>query len=100
MTTFATFTLSLVCVLQIAVPVNAGSKDHLTEMLMPVDTWGKTFMTTSTPDRSIGDVFRIVASEDSTTVTFSKGTTKTISKAGEFKVSEEVREGVREGVKE
>ena len=67
---------------------------------MPVDTWGKTFMTTSTPNRGIGDVFRIVASEDSTTVTFSKGTVKTLSKAGEFKVSEGVREGGKENVRE
>ncbi|XP_076472307.1 uncharacterized protein LOC143301799 [Babylonia areolata] len=69
---------------KIAVPLNAGSADHLTEMLMPVDTWGTSFISTSTPDRSIGDRFRMVASEDSTTVTFSGGVTKTMSNAGDF----------------
>lgn len=71
---------------KIPVPVNAGSADHLTEMLMPVDTWGKTFLTTSTPDRSIGDIYRIVASEDGTIVTLSGGQSYSISKAGYFKV--------------
>lgn len=44
------------------------SSDHLVEQLMPVDTWGKEFFTISTPDRSLGDFFRIVACEDSTIV--------------------------------
>ena len=60
-----------------------GSADHLTEMMMPVDTWGKSFLTSSTPDRSLGDVFRILSSEDNTTVLLN-GTARFISKAGTF----------------
>ena len=72
------------------IPVPAkppGSADHLTEMMMPVDTWGKSFLTSSTPDRSLGDVFRIVSSEDNTTVLLN-GTAMFISKAGDFLVRE------------
>ncbi|XP_070207990.1 IgGFc-binding protein-like [Littorina saxatilis] len=69
---------------KVSVPVESGTSDHLTEMLMPVDTWGKTFMTTSTPDRTIGDIYRIVASEDATTVSLYNGTSYIVSKAGDF----------------
>ena len=72
---------------KIPVPAKpAGSADHLTEMMMPVDTWGKSFLTSSTPDRSRGDIFRIVASEDDTTV-FLQGTARLIANAGDFLVN-------------
>ena len=72
---------------RVAVPVEAKTKDHLTEMLTPVETWGKSFITTSTPDRSIGDLFRIMASENNTHVQLGSGTSYSISKAGDFVVS-------------
>ena len=51
--------------------VGAGtSSDHLAEMLPSVNRWGTTFITVSIPLRTIGDVFRFVAANDSTTVTF------------------------------
>ena len=46
------------------------SSDHLAEMLPSVNRWGTTFITVSIPLRTIGDVFRFVAANDSTTVTF------------------------------
>ncbi|XP_061187977.1 uncharacterized protein LOC133196042 [Saccostrea echinata] len=45
-----------------------GSRDHLTEMLMPVHSWGKHFATIPIPARSVGDEFRFVASKDNTQV--------------------------------
>lgn len=62
--------------------MTGGSSDHLVEQMMPVDTWGKDFFTISTPDRTVGDYFRVVASEDSTTLTVG-GTTQSLN-AQEF----------------
>jgi hypothetical protein len=42
--------------------------DHLVEQMIPVSMWGTKFVTISTPGRDIGDYFRIIASEDSTTI--------------------------------
>lgn len=44
------------------------SSDHLVEQVPPIDALGKDFFTISTPDRNIGDYFRIIATEDSTQV--------------------------------
>jgi hypothetical protein len=48
--------------------MTGSSSDHLVEQMMPVDTWGKDFFTISTPDRTVGDYFKIVASEDNTEI--------------------------------
>ncbi|XP_070184505.1 uncharacterized protein [Littorina saxatilis] len=53
-------------------------------MLMPVNTWGKTFILISTPDRSVGDIYRIVSSESDTVVSLYNSSSYTISKAGNF----------------
>lgn len=70
---------------------SGGSQDHLVEHLTPVDTWGKKFATVPTPMRTVGDYFKIIASEDSTTVTYKcnkNGAINTgslsFSKAGDF----------------
>ncbi|XP_062574882.1 IgGFc-binding protein-like [Saccostrea cucullata] len=44
----------------------ANSRDHLTEMLLPVQAWGKNFATVPIPERNVGDIFRFVASQDQT----------------------------------
>ena len=64
--------------------VGPGYCDHLVEMLMPVDTWGKTFATVPIPDRTIGDVFRFIANEPYTTVNIKGGISDsfTITKPG------------------
>ncbi|XP_023931784.1 uncharacterized protein LOC106153735 isoform X3 [Lingula anatina] len=46
-------------------------RDHLVEQLPPVNTWGQEFFTVPTPGRTVGDIFRIVASNDGTVVTVS-----------------------------
>ncbi|VDH98731.1 Hypothetical predicted protein [Mytilus galloprovincialis] len=47
-----------------------GSRDHLVEMLLPVDSWGKNFATVPIPERhNVGDIFKFVASEDNTIIT-------------------------------
>ncbi|XP_052704188.1 uncharacterized protein LOC128180261 [Crassostrea angulata] len=63
---------------------SGGSQDHLVEQLTPVDTWGKNFATVPIPKRTVGDYFKFIASEDSTTVTISGGysSTFTISQKG------------------
>ena len=48
-----------------------GSRDHLVEMWMSVDYWGKTFVTVPISERTIGDVFKFMASEAGTLVTLS-----------------------------
>lgn len=53
--------------------------DHLVEQMIPVSTWGTTFSTISTPGRYVGDYFRIIASEDSTTISVPGQTNHTIN---------------------
>ena len=72
---------------KVSVPPGDSSADHLTEMLTPVATWGRRFLTSSTPDRNVGDVFRVLASERRTVVTLSGGSHFTIDRAGDFVVS-------------
>ena len=65
-----------------------------TEMMPGVDVWGKEFITTSTPDRGIGDLFRIMAAESGTTVTFGSGGSCSLSQAGDFcEVGSNLRHG-------
>lgn len=72
--------------------IGAGSSsDHISEQLMPVDTWGKRFATVPIPTRTTGDYFRFVASESNTVVTVSgkRGSSNfndqfTLSSAGSF----------------
>ncbi|XP_062574881.1 IgGFc-binding protein-like [Saccostrea cucullata] len=53
----------------VSVAGNTGnSRDHLTEMLLPVQAWGKNFATVPIPERDVGDVFRFVASQGHTSV--------------------------------
>jgi hypothetical protein len=62
---------------------NSLAFDHLVEQMMPVDTWGKDFFTISTPDRTVGDYFKIVASEDNTEISLG-GTVHSTINAREF----------------
>lgn len=43
-----------------------SSRDHLSEMMPPVPTWGKKYATIEFKRNNKGDLFRIVAAEDST----------------------------------
>ena len=64
-----------------------GACDHIVEMLTPVKTWGKEFITVPIPDRRIGDVFRVMSMEDNTKVTVKGGLYSqfTLSRRGQFK---------------
>ncbi|XP_078577111.1 IgGFc-binding protein-like isoform X1 [Branchiostoma floridae x Branchiostoma japonicum] len=60
-----------------------GSGDHIVEMIPPVDTWGKEFVTVPLTKRTGGDLFRVVAARNNTQVDVSNKNTKTLN-AGEF----------------
>lgn len=49
--------------------VQGSSRDHLVEQLPPVNSWGKKFHMVPIPDRTTGDILRIVAAADNTFVT-------------------------------
>ncbi len=65
------------------VPLGIQACDHLVEMLPPVSTWGQSFVTTPFAGRENGDIFRVLASEDNTTVTLNGALVETLN-AGEF----------------
>ena len=63
-----------------------NSSDHLVEHIIPVDYWGKNFITTPIPQRTVVDYFRFIANEDNTTVAISGGFNSSFTiNAGEFK---------------
>ena len=45
-----------------------SSKDHIVDMMLPVDVWGKKFATVPTPERTTGDNIRFIGSKDGTSV--------------------------------
>ena len=51
-----------------AVPLNVGACDPLVEQIPPVSSWGRQFATAPLKFRQAYDVFRVLASEDSTSV--------------------------------
>jgi gliding motility-associated-like protein len=61
----------------------AGSGDNLYQQLYPISAWGKTFITAPWKTRTGGDIFRVLASLDNTTVTINGWNTQTIN-AGTF----------------
>ncbi|XP_064615788.1 IgGFc-binding protein-like [Liolophura sinensis] len=63
--------------------VNGYSTDHLAEQLPPVSTWGKMFAVVPTPNRTVGDFVKCVASEDQTSLTVSGYGTYSIGEAGQ-----------------
>lgn len=50
------------------VPSTSLYCDHLAEQIPPISTWGKEFITMPLAGRTKGDTFRILASEDGTTI--------------------------------
>lgn len=65
------------------VPLPDASCDHLEEMMQPVDTWGDEYVMTalSHPDRNqpADSMFRVVALNDNTTVSFDPAVSSTIT---------------------
>jgi hypothetical protein len=66
------------------VPNGCSARDNLLEQMYPVDTWGKQFV--SVPNRDVSfDVYRILASENNTTVTVTNSSSTSYNlDAGEF----------------
>jgi len=50
------------------VPVGIKACDHLFEVAQPVQSWGKTALVGGLPDRPMGSIYRLVASEDATSI--------------------------------
>ncbi|KAI8501306.1 hypothetical protein Bbelb_205770 [Branchiostoma belcheri] len=46
----------------------SGSGDYIVEMIPPVDTWGREFVTVPLKQRTAGDVFRVIAARNNTQV--------------------------------
>ncbi len=57
--------------------------DHLVEQIPPTSTWGKEFLTVPLKTRTKGDTFRVIASEDATTVSVNGAAVATLDR-GEF----------------
>jgi IgGFc binding protein len=57
------------------VPVNKASCDHMVEQIPSTDTWGSTFITVSLASRSGGDIIRILANTDNTSIQVRGGST-------------------------
>ena len=65
------------------VPSDTGFCDHIFEMAQPVSAWGKEFIVSNLPLRPGGSIYRILASEDDTTV-LQNGAPMTTIDHGEF----------------
>ena len=51
------------------IPSNVRACDHITEQVPPTIVWGRNFLSASFANRSSGDIYRILTSKNSTTVT-------------------------------
>ena len=45
-----------------------GDRSHLVEQVPPINTWGTSFYPSPIPNRTTGDLFKVMASEANTTV--------------------------------
>lgn len=62
------------------------SRDHLVEQMPPIEIWGTRYITVSTPGRTVGDYFKILASEANTRVNLvSLGESFTLPEPGSFR---------------
>ena len=71
------------------VPTNGRACDHLIEQLPDTSTWGTHFLSASFAGRDSGEIYRVLASQPSTTVTFtcstlSQPSTYTLPSAGSW----------------
>ena len=72
------------------VPTNVTHCDHLIQQLPDTSTWGTHFLSASFAGRNSGEIYRVLASQPSTTVTFtcstlSQPSTYTLPSAGSWK---------------
>lgn len=64
--------------------INAGACDHLVQQLLPIEKWGKDFVTVGMPGCRSSDTFRIVASLDMTTVNISGMPSHKLINSGDY----------------
>ncbi|MCB0395736.1 MAG: HYR domain-containing protein [Flavobacteriales bacterium] len=65
------------------VPTNCFACDHLIEQIPPISSWGKSFVSAPLATRTGGDIFRFLASENSTSVTVNGANVATLN-AGDY----------------
>jgi hypothetical protein len=65
------------------IPTGVYACDFITEQLTPTSSWGQSFVTVPLAARSAGDIFRILASENSTNVSINGALVTTLN-AGAF----------------
>ena len=51
------------------IPINSEACDYITEQVPPTAVWGRNFLSASFASRSSGDIYRVLASQNDTTVT-------------------------------
>ena len=71
------------------IPATARACDHITEQVPPTTIWGSQFISASFSGRSSGEIYRVLASEDATTLvvncsTFNQLQTYDLSSAGSW----------------
>ena len=66
------------------VPFNIHYCDQMAEQLPPSATWGRRFITAPLAERTAGDIFKVIASRDSTTIRSSCLRNNVVLNAGEF----------------
>lgn len=64
--------------------VGAGACDHLVQQMLPIDKWGKDFVTIGMPDCNSPDTYRIVASQHNTIVNISGEVPIRLAESGDF----------------
>jgi hypothetical protein len=65
------------------IPVGFGACDHIFEVAQPVQSWGTESFVANLPLRERGSIYRVVASEDATTVNLDGGFLATLDR-GDF----------------
>ena len=65
------------------VPVQVGKADHIIEQVPPTNTWGRQFLTVPFASRTGGDMFKVLAAEDGTSVYVNESAVATLDR-GEF----------------
>lgn len=65
------------------IPSGVGYCDHIVEMMTPISTWGKSFLTVPLATRTRGEVFRILAAENNTKININ-GVLKATLQRGKF----------------
>jgi hypothetical protein len=66
------------------VPVGVTWCDHIVEMMPPVSTWGKSFLTVPLATRRRGDVFRVLASQANTVVKINGAAVATLNRGAYY----------------